>query len=261
VSTTVIAKIGTLGGKIHAMGAGTITAIVSAVAAVIAAAVAVLGQLDSRRSRKAADRSLQLSEHAVTNSGRIANAADQTLSSSSRPIIVSAAIPDEPFKYSTEGGADRRNWWGKNTMAGYIRFPIRNVGVGPAMIQSVQILSAAGDQYDGYSTVAVMAPGEAGLLAYLSRQTNVDEVRLIRSLSLNESITAEISYTGIGAGRRYLTRFVLSPRTSTSDFLVKATEFYECDERGHPMGEPLATSMLPDPVDAEVSEAPNQPDQ
>jgi hypothetical protein len=230
--------------KVWPMGADTITAIGTSLAAVVAALVAVFGLIDSRRSRKAAKASHLVAEQAAKNAQRLANAGEQLFRSSSRPILIGAAIPDEPFHYSTEG-TDARNWWGKNTMAGYIRFPIRNVGVGPAMIRSVTFTSTANLEFHGYSTIATLAPGESGLLAYLSKQTNIDEVGLMRSLVRNEIITAEISYTDVGARQRYLTRFALSPRTATSDFLVGSTEIYECDEGGHALGEPLATSKLP----------------
>lgn len=199
------------------MNAGDWIALAGAVGALAAAAVAAiaafLGRRDARKSAEAAEKSQKETERQVEISGRIADVADKTFDASSQPIIVSDAIPDPPFEY-LHAALDERNRWTRAKFAVSIQYPIRNVGVGPAL-------------------------------------------GLVGSLERGEPLTAEISYTGIGAQRRYLTRFVLKPRThmslkprrpgTTRDFGLDTTQIYECDEKGNIKGPPIATNKLPDP--------------
>ena len=131
------------------------------------------------------------------------------------------------------------------------------------MIVSVKMAIITGEAdetsetYDAHSSVAAMAPSEVGLMTLRVRLFNLETIRLIDSLERGETLTAEISYTDIGAKRRYLTRFVLKPRThkalkphpsgTTRDFSLDTTQIYECDERGNTEGPPIASNKLPDP--------------
>jgi hypothetical protein len=112
--------------------------------------------------------------------------------------------------------------------------------------------------YDAGSTVAVMAPTEIALMKL--RATHMHGGMIIRSLESGKTLTAEISYTGIGAKRRYLTRFVLKPRTHMAlkslpgtedftDFSLDTMQIYECDEQGSIKGLPIASNKQPDPDD------------
>jgi hypothetical protein len=215
----------------------------------------------SERSAEAAEKSQKETERQVKISERIADVADQTFGSSSQPIIVSDAIPDPPFTYLHEA-ADKRNTWSKTDFAVFIHYPIRNVGVGPAMIMSVKMTIITGESdktstiYDASSSVAVIAPTEVGLINL--RATHMDKAFLIRSLESAETLTVEISYTGIGAKRRYLTRFALKPRTHMAlksfpgttdftDFRLETTQIYECDELGNIKEPPIASNKPPGP--------------
>lgn len=236
-------------------------ALAAAAAAVFAGVTIIDGRKDASESANAARKSQEETERQVKISQRIADVADQTFGSSCRPIIVSDVIPDPPFKY-LQKATDERNSWDKGDFAVYIQYPIRNVGVGPAMIASVKMtiitgkLDRTSETYNARWSIAAMAPGEIGLLTLLAPHN----VRLFDSLERRETLTAEISYTDIGARRRYLTRFVLNPRTHqalkafgaqqtsyTSDFSLDTTEIYECDEQGNTKGPPIASNKLPDP--------------
>ncbi len=230
-----------------------------ALAAVVLTAIAIIyGRTDAnmkaqevRKSQQAAEASQKETERQVKISERIANTADQTFAASSQPIIVSDAIPDPPFKYSPEA-IDERNRWRRSDASASIGYPIRNVGVGPAMIVSVKmtiIIDRTRTTYKADSNVAVVAPREIALMKLLVPTTNADGVELVHALASGETLTAEITYTGIGARRRYLTRFVLEPRShaTTKDFSLKKTQIYECDEQGNIKGPPIASNNLSDP--------------
>ena len=230
-----------------------------ALAAVVVAALAIVyGRKDASsrakevgKSQKAAEASQKETERQVQISERIANTADQTFASSSQPIIVSDAIPDPPFKYLPEA-VDERNRWHRGDASASIGYPIRNVGVGPAMIVSVKmtiIINKTRTTYEADSNVAVVAPSEIALMKLLVPTTNTDGIELFHALASGETLTAEISYTGIGARRRYLTRFVLEPRShaTTKDFRLKTTQVYECDEQGGIKGPPIASNNLSNP--------------
>ena len=248
------------------MNAGDWIALAGALGALVAAAVAVItavnGREDARRSAAAAEKSQKETERQVEISGRIADVADKTFGASSQPIIVSDAIPDPPFEYLHEA-LDERNKWTRAQFAVSIQYPIRNVGVGPAMIVSVKMTATTGESdgttttYDAISSVAVMAPTETGLMKLVVPTTHMESLGLPESLERGERLTAEISYTSIGAERRYLTRFVLKPRTHTAlkphppgttrDFGLDTTQIYDCNEQGDVKGPPVASSKLPDP--------------
>ena len=236
---------------------------VGAVAAVVVAALAyIYGRKDARESANAARKSQEETERQVKISQRIADVADQTFGSSCLPIIVSDAIPDPPFEYLQKATDERNSWHRGDFTAVYIQYPIRNVGVGPAMIASVKMtiiiaLDETSETYDARSSIAAMAPSEIGLMTLLSPHNG----RLFDSLERGQTLTAEISYTDIGAKRRYLTRFVLKPREhvalkafgadqtgTTRDFRLDTAQIYECDERGNIKGPPIASNKQPDPV-------------
>ena len=124
-----------------------LAAAVGAVAAAVAASIAIIyNRKDARESAEAVEKSQKETERQVGISERIANVADQTFASSSRPVIVSDAIPDPPFRYLQEA-PDKRNSWSRGDFAAYIQFPIRNIGVGPAIIVSVK-MTIVDSEYD-----------------------------------------------------------------------------------------------------------------
>lgn len=218
----------------------------------------------SERSAEAAEKSQKETERQVEASQRIADFAEQTFAASSRPIIVSDAVPDPPFKILREA-PDERNSWSRSDIAAYIQYPIRNIGVGPAMIVSVKMTIVTGKydrtstEYDeAHTSMAAMAPSVSGLMQLLKPTLSPEGLGLIDSLERAETLTAEISYTDIGAKRQYLTRFVLKPRTHMAlksipgsknfrDFSLRTTEIYECDEQGKPKGLPIASNKPPGP--------------
>lgn len=253
------------------MNAADWIAVASAVGTVAAAALAAFAffssRKDARKSAEAAGKSLDETKRQVDISRQIADLADQTFGSSCRPIIVSAAIPYLPFEYPREA-ADEHNSWSRNDRAAYIKYPMRNIGVGPAMIVSVKMIIII-RQYDGTKTkttyddarlnIAAVAPNEIGHMELLV-PVNKGGSLLIESLERRETLTAEISYTDIGAKRRYLTRFELDPRQHRalkafssgpakdfSDFSLAAIQVYECDEQGNTKGLPIASNKPPDP--------------
>jgi hypothetical protein len=260
------------------MNASDWIAVASAVGAVGAAVAAVFAFVYSRRDAKksyeetrrqveisersaeAAEKSQKETERQVKISERIADVADQTFRSSSQPIIVSDAIPAPPFSGFHEV-TDKRNTWSKSDFAVFIQYPIRNIGVGPAMILSVKMTiivrqydgtgTKTSATYDAISSVAVMAPTEIGLINF--RATHMEKARIIESLESAERLIAEISYTGIGARRRYLTRFTLEPCAHTAlksfpgsaeftDFRLETTQIYECDGLGNIKEPPIASN-------------------
>jgi hypothetical protein len=244
------------------MNAADWIAVAGAFGAVAAAAIALFairdGRKVARKSEAGAKASLDETKEQVRISGQIAETADRTFALSCRPIIVSDARPDPPSG-PVPDDVDERNRWTSNDFALGIQYPVQNIGVGPAMIVSIKMAIITGKDdgasitFKARSNIAAMAPSESGLMELSA--IHAARMELVEALECGRKLTAEISYTDIGAKQRYLTRFVLTPRSHTPhksypggpkkhfcDFSLDATQIYECDEQGNPKEPPIASS-------------------
>jgi hypothetical protein len=211
--------------------------------AAIAAVVAWIARNDSRAANEiagkatvAAGEANKIASEALDAGKRQASAAEHALALSVRPIIVGDPKAEAPFSYRTEP-IDTDNRAGLGDFAFYISFPIRNMGVGPALIYDAYIetvskgtiVDGSGTRHGGIQVEVnrkVIAPGEDALF-YCRMPSGL--ARGAPEDIKDNGLSACIRYTDIAEGQKMLTIIGLIVRAQTKDMRMVNLDFFACN--------------------------------
>jgi hypothetical protein len=247
---------------IDILGTDTVNVVVTGagvVVAAIAAVVAWIARGDSKRAgdaaeqaNKVAEKANEIAEKALDAVERQASVAERALALSVRPVIVGDPKPERPFSYRTEPN-DEDNSAHRGDFAFYISFPIRNLGVGPALLLDAYIETTSNGKVtngSGHGGVlvkvnrAVIAKGESALFYALIPQLTGNAVQIRKDIEAN-GFFACIRYTDVSEDQRTLTAIRLTPQPATKDLRMNSVDLFACDRDWSPSRSALATDQDP----------------
>jgi hypothetical protein len=191
---------------------------------------------DARLALAEAKTANKTAENAVAEARRLANAAERTLVSSVRPVI--AGVPDigSPIRYVTT--RDTENQFNKDE--GYVfhvRFPVRNIGPGPALIHDCHI-GASIESRVGLG-VQTLPSGAQARFQVTVPALSLDAIKYRTEIE-EHGLVAFIQYSDAALGQRMLTKMSLRLQSDNDSFVMDSLQVYECDGEWAPKAKPFA---------------------